>query len=51
MKLDSVNCIGLSEVNATSCYVFDGQNEEICHVVHRWEITFVVEDVRDGSCC
>ena len=51
MKLDSVNSIGLSELNATSCSVFDEQDEEILHTIHRWEIALVVEDLRDGSCC
>ena len=51
MKLDLINCIDLSELNATSYSVFDEQDEEILHAVHRWEIVLLVEDVRDGSCC
>ncbi|KAG5059186.1 hypothetical protein JHK87_000215 [Glycine soja] len=31
-------------------FVFDGQDEEILHTVHRQKIALVVEDVHDGSC-
>ena len=34
---------------ATSCSMFDVQDKEILHAVHRRKIALVVEDVRDDT--